>query len=105
MDPHHFGKPDPDPHDSEKPDQDPHQKQKPEAHNGGLTMKPGMGVQPGAVKAHNGAVKTHPGGPGGTALQGKSHLRIPFLGIARPQSQFPHSPHSCVCERFIYSQD
>ncbi len=60
------------------------------------------GAQPGAVKAHNGAVKTHPGGPGGTALQGKSHLRIPFLGIARPQSQFLHSPHSCVCERFMY---
>ncbi len=36
------------------------------------------------------------------ALQGKSHLCIPFLGIARPQSQFSHS---CVCERFIYSQD
>ncbi len=35
-------------------------------------------------------------------LQGKSQLCIPFLGIARPQSQFPHS---CVCERFIYSQD
>ncbi len=32
------------------------------------------------------------------ALQGKSHLCIPFLGIPRPQSQFPHS---CVCERFI----
>jgi hypothetical protein len=32
-------------------------------------------------------------------LQRKSHLCIPFLGIARPQSQFPHS---CVCERFIY---
>ncbi len=26
----------------------------------------------------------------------------PFLGIARPQSQFSHS---CFCERFIYSQD
>jgi hypothetical protein len=25
-----------------------------------------------------------------------------FSGIARPQSHFPHS---CVCERFIYSQD
>ncbi len=25
-----------------------------------------------------------------------------LLGIARPQSQFPYS---CVCERFIYSQD
>ena len=36
------------------------------------------------------------------ALQGKSHLCISFLGIAWPQSQFPHS---CVCERFIYSQD
>ncbi len=30
-----------------------------------------------------------------TALQGKSHLCIPFLGIARPQSQFPHS---CVSD-------
>jgi hypothetical protein len=28
-------------------------------------------------------------------LQRKSHLCIPSLGIARPQSQFPHS---CVCE-------
>jgi hypothetical protein len=37
-----------------------------------------------------------------SALQGKSHVCIPFLGIARPQSQFPHL---CVCERFIYSQD
>ncbi len=36
------------------------------------------------------------------ALQRKSHLYIPFLGIARPQSEFPHS---CVCERFIYSND
>jgi hypothetical protein len=33
-------------------------------------------------------------------LQRKSHLCIPFLDIARPQSQFPHS---CVCERFIGS--
>jgi hypothetical protein len=35
----------------------------------------------------------------------KIHLCIPFLGIARPQSQFTHS---CVCERFtyiLYSQD
>jgi hypothetical protein len=38
----------------------------------------------------------------GSTLQRKSHLCIPFLGIARTQSQFPHS---CVCERFIYSQD
>jgi hypothetical protein len=36
------------------------------------------------------------------ALQQKSHLFIPLLGIARPQSQFPHS---CVCERFMHSQD
>ncbi len=34
------------------------------------------------------------------ALQGKSQLLIPFLGIARPQSQFPHSC-VCVCEQFI----
>ncbi len=32
----------------------------------------------------------------------KSHLCIPRKGIVRPQSQFPHT---CVCERFIYSQD
>ncbi len=37
-----------------------------------------------------------------STLQGKSHLCIPFLGIAQPQSQFRHS---CVCERFIYFQD
>ena len=38
------------------------------------------------------------------ALQRKSHLWIPGKGIARPQSQFPHS---CVCERdlYTYSQD
>jgi hypothetical protein len=38
-------------------------------------------------------------------LQRKSHLCVPFLGISRPQYQFPHSS---VCERFIYvlySQD
>jgi hypothetical protein len=33
------------------------------------------------------------------ALQRQFRLYIPFLGIARPQSQFPHS---CVCELFIY---
>ncbi len=33
-----------------------------------------------------------------TALRRKSHLCIPFLGIAWPQPQFPHS---FVCERFI----
>ncbi len=32
------------------------------------------------------------------ALQRKSHLCIPFLGIARPQSQFPHS-----CDSYSYS--
>jgi hypothetical protein len=35
-------------------------------------------------------------------LQRKSHLCIPFLGIARPQSQFSLM---CLCERFIYFQD
>jgi hypothetical protein len=35
-------------------------------------------------------------------LHRKFHLRIPRIGIARPQSQFPHI---CVCERFIYSQN
>ncbi len=38
----------------------------------------------------------------GTTLQRQVRLYIPFLGIARPQPQFPHS---CVYERFIYSQD
>jgi hypothetical protein len=35
-------------------------------------------------------------------LQRKSHLHVCILrrGIARPQSQFPHSS---ICERFIYS--
>jgi hypothetical protein len=37
-----------------------------------------------------------------STLQRKSYLCISFLGITRPQSQFPHS---CVCERFIYSKD
>jgi hypothetical protein len=32
----------------------------------------------------------------------KSETNIPRKGIARPQSQ---CPHSCVCERFIYSRD
>jgi hypothetical protein len=35
-------------------------------------------------------------------MQRKSHLCIPLLEIVRPQSQ---NPHSCVYERFIYSQD
>ncbi len=35
-------------------------------------------------------------------LQRKSPLCIPFLGKARPQSQFLYS-HSCICEGFIYS--
>jgi hypothetical protein len=35
-------------------------------------------------------------------LQRQFRLYIPFLGIARLQPQFLHS---CVCERFIYSQD
>jgi hypothetical protein len=33
-------------------------------------------------------------------LQGKSHLCIPFLGIARPQSQFPH--HVSVSDLLVY---
>jgi hypothetical protein len=32
----------------------------------------------------------------------KFETNIPRKRIARPQSQFPHS---CVCERFIYSHD
>jgi hypothetical protein len=32
----------------------------------------------------------------------KIPLMYSFLGIAWPQSQFPHS---CICERFTYSQD
>ncbi len=32
-------------------------------------------------------------------LQGKSYLCIPFLGIAPPQSQFPHSRHIFPCSR------
>jgi hypothetical protein len=32
-------------------------------------------------------------------LRRQSHLCIPFLGIARPQSQIPHS---FFCERFMY---
>jgi hypothetical protein len=37
-----------------------------------------------------------------STLQRQFRLYIPFLGLARPQPQFPHS---CVCERFIYSRD
>jgi hypothetical protein len=40
--------------------------------------------------------------PAVRTLQRQSRLYISFLGIVRPQPQFPHS---CVCERFIYSQD
>jgi hypothetical protein len=36
------------------------------------------------------------------ALQRNFGLYIPRKGTARPQSQLPHS---CVCERFIYSHD
>ncbi len=32
----------------------------------------------------------------------KFKTNTPSKGIARPQSQFPHS---CICERFIYSHD
>ena len=37
-------------------------------------------------------------GPRSATVQRKSHLCIPFLEIARPQSQFLNS---CVCEQFI----
>jgi len=41
-----------------------------------------------------------------TNMQARTATKIrfmyPFLGIARTQSQLPHS---CVWERFIYSQD
>jgi hypothetical protein len=37
-----------------------------------------------------------------TTLQRQFRLCIHFLGIARPQPQFPHS---CIFEHFIYSQD
>jgi hypothetical protein len=36
------------------------------------------------------------------ALQRNLNLCIPRKGIARPQSQFPHS---CVCERSVYSHN
>jgi hypothetical protein len=39
--------------------------------------------------------------PPHTAIR-KFKTNIPKKGITRPQSQFPHS---CVCERFIYSHD
>jgi hypothetical protein len=32
----------------------------------------------------------------------KFETNVPRKGIARPQSQFPHS---CLCERFLYSHD
>ncbi len=56
----------------------------------------GETVQPYSILKTDTGLSTH----AGSTLQGKSHLCIPFLGIARPQSQLPHS---CVCERFIYS--
>ncbi len=40
--------------------------------------------------------------PRSPTLQRKYHLCIPNKGTVRPQYQFPHS---CVFERFIYSQD
>ena len=43
-----------------------------------------------------GSPSTYSRGRKSGTLQRKSHLCIPFLGIALPQSQFPHS---CVCER------
>ncbi len=40
--------------------------------------------------------------PWGLHCNGNSTYIFLFLEIAGPQPQFPHS---CVCERFIYSQD
>ncbi len=51
---------------------------------------PGIEAWQAAIQAHAQA--------GHHALQRKSPLCIPFLGIVRPQPQFQHS---CVCERFI----
>jgi hypothetical protein len=34
-------------------------------------------------------------------LYGKLETNIPINKTVRPRSQFPHS---CICERFIYSQ-
>jgi hypothetical protein len=53
-----------------------------------------------AVRTVNHSSKT-PAGPF-SSLQWQFRLYIPFLVVARPQPQFPHS---CVFERFIYSQD
>ncbi len=50
-----------------------------------------------SISSNQGFISTSPG-----TLQRQFRLYIPFLGIARPQPQFLHS---CVCERFIYSQD
>jgi hypothetical protein len=56
-----------------------------------------------AVDAHNEGIDAQNGVLKGlySALQRQFRLYIPFLGIARPQPQFPHS---CVFELFIYSQ-
>ncbi len=50
-------------------------------------------AQRGGPQQYSDSQKTIRPSPSGLhgALQGKSHLCIPFLGIARPQSQFPHS--------------
>jgi hypothetical protein len=60
-----------------------------------LDLDPGtqMNADPDQIRIHNPG--QDPGYP--SALQRKSHLCIPILGIARPQPQFPQS---CVCERF-----
>ncbi len=51
---------------------------------------------------HDGFYPRHTSYTAKTQYQ-KFETNIPRTGIARPQSQFPHS--SCVFERFIYSHD
>jgi hypothetical protein len=53
MDPHHFGKLDPEPYQNEKPESDPHQSQKQDPH-------PHLSQNSGALDAQNGAMKAHP---------------------------------------------
>jgi hypothetical protein len=44
----------------------------------------------------------HNFGPTAKTQYRKFETNIPSKGLVRPQSQFPHS---CVCERFSYSND
>jgi hypothetical protein len=57
-----------------------------------------------SARSHPHSARSHPHSARSyvASLQRQFRLYIPFLGIARPQPQFPHS---CVLERFIYSHD